>query len=256
MSDIRPFNFQGTPVRTVMIGDEPYFVGSDAAIAIGYANPRDAISRHVKDKYKRVSRITTPYGTQEMTVISEPGIYQLAGQSKLPSAEPFQDWIYEQVLPSIRKTGGYVTPQTAADWLNNPDVMIQALQRYKDAKAENQRLHDERKIMLPKARFADAVSDADNSILVRELAKLLRQNGVAVGEKRLYAWLRDKGYLIRHGADYNRPTQRAMEMGLFSIKETIIQHSDGRTTVKGTTKVTGKGQRYFIDKFLRQKQEA
>lgn len=256
MNEVKPFNFQGIPVRTVMIGDEPYFVGNDAAMAIGYVNTRDAISKHVKDKYKRVSRITTPYGTQEMTVISEPGIYQLAGQSRLPSAEPFQDWIYERVLPSIRQTGAYVAPQTAADWLNNPDMMIQALERYKNAKEENQRLHDERRIMLPKAQFADAVSHANNSILVREMAKLLKQNGVAMGEKRLYGWLRDNGYLIRSGSDYNRPTQRSMELGLFSIKETIIQHSDGRTTVKGTTKVTGKGQRYFINKFLETAQEA
>lgn len=256
MDEVKLFEFQGNRVRTVLIGDEPYFVGNDAALAIGYANPRDAISKHVKGKYKRVSRITTPSGTQTMTVISEPGIYQLAGQSKLPSAEPFQDWIYERVLPSIRKTGAYVAPQTAADWLNNPDMMIQALERYKDAKEENQRLHDERRIMLPKARFADAVSDANNSILVREMAKLLKQNGVAMGEKRLYGWLRDNGYLIRSGSDYNRPTQRAMELRLFSIKETVIQHSDGRTMVKGTTKVTGKGQRYFIDKFLEKAQEA
>lgn len=256
MSEITPFNFEGNQVRTVVIDKEPYFVGKDVALAIGYKDYTNALKSHVKAKYKRGWRITTPYGEQEMTLISEPGVYQLAGQSKLPSAEPFQDWVYEQVLPSIRRDGAYVEPNTAEEWLNNPDMMIDVLTRYKQSQAEVQRLHNEAKIMAPKARFADAVGGSTDTILIRELAKLLKQNGVIIGQNRLFIWLREHGYLIRSGRDRNRPTQRAMEMGLFRVRELVIEHSDGHTTIKGTTLVTGKGQQYFIDKFLKIKQEA
>lgn len=256
MNEITPFNFEGNQVRTVVIDKEPYFVGKDVALAIGYKDYTNALKSHVKAKYKRGWRITTPYGEQEMTLISEPGVYQLAGQSKLPSAEPFQDWVYEQVLPSIRRDGAYVEPNTAEEWLNNPDMMIDVLTRYKQSQAEVQRLHNEAKIMAPKARFADAVGGSTDTILIRELAKLLKQNGVIIGQNRLFIWLREHGYLIRSGRDRNRPTQRAMEMGLFRVRELVIEHSDGHTTIKGTTLVTGKGQQYFIDKFLKIKQEA
>ncbi|KRN01265.1 hypothetical protein FD13_GL001173 [Levilactobacillus senmaizukei DSM 21775 = NBRC 103853] len=256
MNEITPFDFEGKQVRTVVMDNEPYFVGKDVALAIGYLNTSKAIKDHVKAKYQREERIVTPSGIQLMTVISEPGVYQLAGQSHLPSAEPFQDWIYEQVLPSIRREGAYVTPKTAYDWMSNPDNMIKFLEKYKRSQAEVQRLHDENQIMAPKARFADAVGGSTDTILIRELAKLLKQNGVLIGQNRLFVWLREHGYLIRSGRDRNRPTQRSMDLGLFRVRELVIEHSDGHTTIKGTTLVTGKGQRYFINKFLRIKQEA
>ncbi|WP_407885970.1 phage antirepressor [Levilactobacillus sp. N40-8-2] len=257
MNQITPFNFEGNQVRTVLIDNEPHFVGKDVAIAIGYKNFRDALNKHVKSKYKRESQIATPSGIQMMTLISEPGVYQLAGQSKLPSAEPFQDWIYEQVLPSIRKQGAYVTPKTAYEWMADPDNMIQFLEKYKSAQQEVKRLHDENEAMQPKALFADAVSVSSTSILVGDLAKLIKQNGVDIGANRLFKWLREKGYLInRKGTDWNMPTQRSMELKLFKVKETSIQHSDGHVSVNKTPKVTGKGQQYFINRFLNDERTA
>ena len=251
MNELQEFNFQGNQLRTVMIDSEPFFVGKDAATAIGYSNTRKAIRDHVKAKYQREERIVTPFGTQTMTVISEPGLYQLAGESKLPSADPFQDWVYEQVLPSIRKHGAYMTPETIEKAIYNPDFIINLATQLKDEQAKTAALTADNETMKPKALFADAVATSHTTILVGDLAKVIKQNGVDIGAKRLFAWLREQGYLIKRiGADYNSPTQRAMELGLFEVKETAISHSDGHVTVQKTPKVTGKGQQYFINKFL------
>lgn len=251
MNELQEFNFQGNQLRTVMIDSEPFFVGKDAATAIGYSNTRKAIRDHVKAKYQREERIVTPFGTQTMTVISEPGLYQLAGESKLPSAGPFQDWVYEEVLPSIRKHGAYMTPETIEKAIYNPDFIINLATQLKDEQAKTAALTADNETMKPKALFADAVATSHTTILVGDLAKVLKQNGVDIGAKRLFAWLREQGYLIKRiGADYNSPTQRAMELGLFEVKETAISHSDGHVTVQKTPKVTGKGQQYFINKFL------
>jgi anti-repressor protein len=251
MNELQEFNFQGNQLRTVMIDSEPFFVGKDAATAIGYSNTRKAIRDHVKAKYQREERIVTPFGTQTMTVISEPGLYQLAGESKLPSADPFQDWVYEQVLPSIRKHGAYMTPETIEKAIYNPDFIINLATQLKDEQAKTAALTADNETMKPKALFADAVATSHTTILVGDLAKVIKQNGVDIGAKRLFAWMREQGYLIKRiGADYNSPTQRAMELGLFEVKETAISHSDGHVTVQKTPKVTGKGQQYFINKFL------
>lgn len=251
MNELQEFNFQGNQLRTVMIDSEPFFVGKDAATAIGYSNTRKAIRDHVKAKYQREERIVTPFGTQTMTVISEPGLYQLAGESKLPSAGPFQDWVYEQVLPSIRKHGAYMTPETIEKAIYNPDFIINLATQLKDEQAKTAALTADNETMKPKALFADAVATSHTTILVGDLAKVIKQNGVDIGAKRLFAWLREQGYLIKRiGSDYNSPTQRAMELGLFEVKETAISHSDGHVTVQKTPKVTGKGQQYFINKFL------
>ena len=251
MNELQEFNFQGNQLRTVMIDSEPFFVGKDAATAIGYSNTRKAIRDHVKAKYQREERIVTPFGTQTMTVISEPGLYQLAGESKLPSAGPFQDWVYEQVLPSIRKHGAYMTPETIEKVIYDPDFIINLATQLKDEQAKTAALTADNETMKPKALFADAVATSHTTILVGDLAKVLKQNGVDIGAKRLFAWLREQGYLIKRiGADYNSPTQRAMELGLFEVKETAISHSDGHVTVQKTPKVTGKGQQYFINTFL------
>ena len=183
--------------------------------------------------------------------ITEPQFYKLAIKANNETAERFQDWVTNEVLPSIRKEGAYVTPQTAFDWMSQPDNMIKFLERYRDAQQENQRLHDENTVMQPKALFADAVSASHTTILVGELAKLLKQNGIDIGQNRLFAWMRANGYLIhRKGTDWNMPTQRSMQQGLFKVKETSIAHSNGSVTVSKTVKVTGKGQQYFINKFL------
>lgn len=250
MNELQEFNFQGNQLRTVMIDSEPFFVGKDAATAIGYSNTRKAIRDHVKSKYQREERIVTPFGTQTMTVISEPGLYQLAGESKLPSAGPFQDWVYEQVLPSIRKHGAYMTPETIEKAIYNPDFIINLATQLKDEQAKTAALTADNETMKPKALFADAVATSHTSILIGDLAKLIRQNGVDIGQNRLFAWMREHGYLIGSGDRRNMPTQRAMDLGLFDIKERTFQNPDGSVRITKTTKVTGKGQQYFINKFL------
>ena len=185
-----------------------------------------------------------------MTVISEPGLYQLAGESKLPSAGPFQDWVYEQVLPSIRKHGAYMTPETIEKAIYNPEFIINLATQLKDEQAKTAALTADNETMKPKALFADAVATSHTSILIGDLAKLIRQNGVDIGQNRLFAWMRDHGYLIGSGDRRNMPTQRAMDLGLFDIKERTFQNPDGSVRITKTTKVTGKGQQYFINKFL------
>ncbi len=247
MNELQNFNFNNLPVRTVLINDEPWFVGKDVAIAIGYKNFRDALKSHVKDRYKRESRITTPSGVQSVTVISEPGLYQLAGESKLPSAEPFQDWVYEEVLPTIRKHGAYMTDAKAQDVISGnglADLLLQAGNQIKQLELEKSQ-------MKPKALFADSVSASKNTILIRDLAKILKQNGIDIGEKRLFTWLRDNGYLVKKiGSDYNSPTQRSMNLGILEFTENTHVHNSGKITVTKTPKVTGKGQIYFVNKFL------
>ena len=249
---ITPFNFEGNEVRTIILNDTPYFVGKDVAEVLGYKKARNAIAAHVDEEDKKDAPIQgTLGGVQMVTVISESGVYSLIFGSKLPSAKRFKRWVTNEVLPSIRKNGMYATPQAAEQLLNNPDMMIEILTRYKDSQAENQRLHDENTIMQPKALFADAVATSHTTILVGELAKLIKQNGVDIGQNRLFQWLRNNGYLIkRKGTDWNMPTQRSMDAGLFKVKETSIAHSNGSVTVSKTVKVTGKGQQYFINKFL------
>lgn len=250
MNELQEFNFQGNQLRTVMIDSEPFFVGKDAATAIGYSNTRKAIRDHVKAKYQREERIVTPFGTQTMTVISEPGLYQLASESKLPSAGPFQDWVYEEVLPSIRKHGAYMTPETIEKAIYNPEFIINLATQLKDEQAKTAALTADNETMKPKALFADAVATSNTSILIGDLAKLIRQNGVDIGQNRLFAWLREHGYLIGSGDRRNMPTQRAMDLELFDIKERTFQNPDGSVRITKTTKVTGKGQQYFINKFL------
>lgn len=251
MNQIVPFNFEGIGVRTIQHHSLTWFAAADVAKGLGLTNTTVAISGLDADERSKFN-----LGRQgETNFINEPGLYKMIGSSHKPAAKRFNRWVTHEVLPSIRRDGAYLTQQTAAQWLDNPDMMIEVLNRYKATQAENQRLHDENTIMQPKALFADAVSVSSTSILVGDLAKLIKQNGVEIGANRLFKWLRDNGYLIsRRGTDWNMPTQRAMNLGLFKVKETSIQHSDGHTTVNKTPKVTGKGQQYFINKFLNAEQ--
>lgn len=183
--------------------------------------------------------------------LTESGVYKLIFKSKKKEAERFQDWVTDKVLPSIRKHGAYMTDSTLEKALTNPDFLIKLATTLKDEQEKRRLLEVEKEINAPKIIFADAVATSNTCILVGELAKLLKQNGVNTGQKRLFKWLRENGYLIkRKGADYNMPTQRAMEQRLFEIKETSITHADGHTTITKTPKVTGKGQQYFINKFI------
>lgn len=237
-------------VRTVEIDGEAWLVGKDVAQALGYTNPRKAMSDHVDEEDKGVTKCDTLGGSQSVTIINESGLYSLVLSSKLPTARKFRHWVTSEVLPSLRRHGLYAVDEL----LNNPDLMIQAMEQLKAERAKNLQLSEKVRQDAPKVLFADSVAASHTSILVFDLAKLLRQNGVNIGGNRLFDWMRQNGYLVkRRGADWNMPTQRSMEMGLFEVKETSVTHSDGHVTVTKTPKVTGKGQVYFVNKFCGQR---
>lgn len=243
MNELQLFNnSEFGAIRAIEVNGEPWFVGRDVARALGYKDTVNALKSHVDEEDKRGGwQITTPSGEQEMTIINESGLYSLVLSSKLPGAKKFKRWVTSEVLPTIRKTGGYQIPKDYPSALRALAESVEARQQLEAEKEANR----------PKVLFADAVSAAKTSILVGELAKLLKQNGVDMGQNRLFSFLREKGYLIRRqGTDFNMPTQRAMELGLFEIKETVIAHSDGHTSVSKTPKITGKGQQYFVRLFL------
>lgn len=236
-------------IRTVTIDNEPWFVGKDVAVALGYSNPQKAVRDHVSEEDRGMNEMDTPSGKQSLVVINESGLYSLILSSKLESAKKFKHWVTSEVLPSIRKHGMYAVD----DLLNNPDMAIKAFTALKEEREKNKLLQEDVKRMKPKEIFADAVSTSHTYILIGDLAKILKQNGVQTGQKRLFEWMRENGYLIkRNGADRNMPTQRSMEQGLFEVKESTVNNPDGSVRINRTTKVTGKGQRYFINKLLPQ----
>ena len=241
-------------VRTVVIENEPWFVGKDVANILGYANTKDAISSHVEEDDKtiiqRSENTTLEIPNRGLTFINESGLYSLIFSSKLPNAKKFKRWVTSEVLPTIRKHGMYATEEL----LDNPDVAIAAFTALKAEREKRKLLEAQIEADKPKVIFAEAVDAAQTSILVGDLAKLLKQNGINTGQKRLFEWLRANGYLIgRKGNDYNSPTQKSMELGLFEIKERTINNPDGSIRITKTPKVTGKGQVYFINKFLKDK---
>lgn len=252
MADLQIFeNEQFGQVRSIQINNEPYFVGKDVAEILGYSNTPKAIRDHIDNEDKLTERIVLSGQNRETILINESGLYSLILSSKLPKAKEFKHWVTSEVLPSIRRHGAYMTADTIDKVLQDPDFGIRLLSELKSEREERHRLEAEAEKNQPKVLFADSVSASHTSILIGELAKLLKQNGVDTGQKRLFEWLRNNGYLIkRKGTDRNMPTQKSMEMGLFEVKETAISHSDGHTSVSKTTKVTGKGQVYFINKFL------
>lgn len=244
MNKVKIFNSEEFgDVRTVTINGDPWFVGKDVAAALGFTNPRDAISTHVFDEDKGVESIDTLGGKQKMTVINEPGLYALVFGSRLKSAQRFKHWVTSEVLPAIRRTGGYQMPAPQGKEL----LALAVLEAQKTIEAQNTEIER----MKPKAIFADAVSASTSSILIGDLAKLLRQNGVDIGQKRLFEYLRNHGYLIkRKGSDWNMPTQKSMNMGLFEIKESTHIDGNGCNIVTRTPKATGKAQIYFVNKFV------
>ena len=251
MNELQIFNneeFGG--VRMTEINGKPYFVATDVATALGYTNPRKAISDHCKGVTKRDT--PTSSGVQQMSYINEGDLYRLIMKSKLPSAEKFEKWVMEEVLPSIRKNGGYIAGQ---ETLSDEELLSKALmvaQRKIDEKNNIIAMQDSRiQGMIPKEIFADAVSASHTSILIGDLAKLICQNGVQIGQKRLFEWLRENNFLIKSGTSRNMPKQRYVEQGLFEVKESNIQNPDGSVRITKTTKVTGKGQVYFVNKFLK-----
>ena len=253
MNDLKVFeNPEFGEIRTVTIDNEPWFVGKYVATALGYSNPRKALLDHVDEEDKGVTKCDTPGGQQEMTVINESGVYSLILSSKLPNAKKFKRWVTSEVIPSIRKHGGYIAGQES---LTDDELLAKAFIVAQSKIQERDRMiaQQQEKIEAdaPLVLFAKSVSASKQSILIGELAKLIKQNGVDMGQNRLFQWMRENGYLIRRkGTDYNMPTQRAMEQGLYEIKETAITHADGHVSVSKTPKVTGKGQQYFVSLFL------
>lgn len=245
MNELQIFkNNQFGNVRIVMKEQEPWFVAKDVCNCLEINNSRQALIRLDDDEKSSVILNDGTPGNPEKSIVNEYGLYSLVLSSRKPEAKEFKRWITHDVIPQIRKTGQYVAdiPKTLPDALR---AYANEVEEHNKAKA----LIEEQK---PKVLFADSVAASHTSILVGDLAKLLHQNGVKnMGQKRLFNWLRENSYLIkRKGSDYNSPTQKAMEMGLFQIKETVVSHADGHTSVNKTTKVTGKGQQYFINKFL------
>lgn len=248
MSDLQIFNFNNKEIRTLAIEGEPYFVGKDVADILGYQNGSRDINRHVDEEDRHKAMIFDGNQYKETITINESGLYSLILSSKLPKAKEFKHWVTHEVLPAIRKHGAYMTDAKAAAIVTDKGSLADLLQQ---AAEQLKRKDIQIEQMKPKALFADAVSTSDTPILVGELAKILHQNGVSMGQNRMFRWLRDNGYLIsKKGTSYNMPTQRAMELGLFKIKENAITHSDGHVTITKTPKVTGKGQVYFVNKFV------
>lgn len=239
-------------VRVVEQGGEPWFIGKDVAEILGYSNTPKAIRDHVDDEDKLAERIVLSGQNREVAIINESGLYSLILSSKMPNAKKFKHWVTAEVLPAIRKTGGYIAgseKMSDAELMAKAVLVAQATIKERDARIKE--LESDTQRMKPKEIFADTVSASEQTILIGDLAKLIKQNGHDMGQKRMFEWLRNNGYLIkRQGADYNSPTQRAMELGLFRIKETAVTHSDGHVTVSKTVKVTGKGQAYFVNKLL------
>ena len=263
MNDIQVFNSeQFGSIRTAGTAQEPIFCAADICRALGYSNGRKAISDHCDEGDVTKRDTPTSSGVQSMTFVNESGMYSLIFGSKLESAKQFKKWVTSEVLPSIRKHGMYATEATVESMLNDPEnaiLMLQAYQRERKErlaaqqqveKLEAQAIEDK-----PKIIYADAVKGSTSSCLIGELAKMIAQNGYPIGEKRLFQWMRDNHYLCSYGERFNQPYQQYIEQGLFTMKQNVFS-VDGEMRTRNTTKVTGKGQIYFINKFIGEPQAA
>lgn len=255
MNELQIFNSEEFgQVRTVEINGKPYFVANDVARALGYKRPADAITAHCKGAVKH--RYLTDGGEQELKVIPEGDIYRLTVRSKLPSAEKFERWVFDEVLPAIHHNGGYIMGQ---ENLSDSELMAKAILVAQKTIEHKNQIIEQQKAKIeqdrPKTIFADAVSASHTSILIGDLAKLICQNGYQIGQKRLFQWMRENGYLMVSGSSRNMPKQKYVEQGLFEIKESNVQNPDGSVRITRTTKVSGKGQLYFVNKFLGQETE-
>lgn len=250
-NSIQRFDFKGAALRTLTDENgEPWFVAKDVCDVLGYTNASKAISDHVDSEDKLNNESLSSLGQRGGWLVNESGLYSLVLSSKLPTAKEFKRWVTHDVLPQIRRTGGYIPTSDADDDMTILAKAVMIGQRTMEAQKQKIAEQQTRIVELePKARFADAVAAPDGTCLVGELAKMLRQNGMDIGQNRLFRLLQADGYLGKSGSNRNVPTQRAMELGLFRIKETTVTHADGHTTVSRTPKVTGKGQRYFIDRY-------
>lgn len=251
-SEIQKFDFKGALLRTLTDeAGEPWFIAKDVCDILELTNPAVALQSLDEDEKTNLSNsyVWSEPGRRPL-IISEPGLYRLVMRSRKPEAKEFQRWVTHEVLPQIRRTGGYIPTDAGDDDMTILAKAVMIGQRTMEAQQRKIAEQQTRIVELePKARFADAVAASDGTCLVGELAKMLRQNGMDIGQNRLFRLLQADGYLGKSGSNRNVPTQRAMDLGLFRIKETTVTHADGHTTVSRTPKVTGKGQRYFIDRY-------
>lgn len=250
-NEIQQFDFKGASLRTLTDeAGEPWFVLKDCMSILDLGNPTETVKMFDEDEFSTAEVIDSIGRRQQAYIISEPGLYRLVMRSRKPEAKEFQRWVTHEVLPAIRKTGGYIPTSETDDDMTILAKAVMIGQRTMEAQKRKIAEQQTRIVGLePKARFADAVAASDGTCLVGELAKMLRQNGMDIGQNRLFRLLQADGYLGKSGSNRNVPTQRAMDLGLFRIKETTVTHADGHTTVSRTPKVTGKGQRYFIDRY-------
>ncbi|WP_337039301.1 phage antirepressor KilAC domain-containing protein [Paenibacillus illinoisensis] len=251
MCTILPFMYGSQEIRTVTINDEAWFVAKDVCNVLEISDVRRAVERLDDDERILTPLVDSAGKRQEMYSVNEPGLYALILGSRKPEAKQFRRWINHEVIPSIRKHGGYLTPNKLEEVLLNPDTLIQLANNLKDERAKREQLELQAEKDKPKVIFAEALETSSNTILIGELAKLLKQNGIDVGQNRLFHLLREQGYLGSKGEYRNIPTQRSMDLQLFEIKTRTINNADGSIRVTKTTKVTGKGQSYFINKFNR-----
>lgn len=250
MDEIQIFNFQNNDVRVINIDNEPWFVGKDICQALGYADSVNAMKQHCRGVVKRHPIVDRLGRKQEARILPESDVMRLICGSTLPEAVAFEKLVFEEILPTIRKHGAYVTEPVLDNWLNDPDRMIEALNALKAERARVRELEDRQEADRPKVIFAESVAVAKTSILVGEMAKLIKQaTGYDIGQNRFFQYLRDHGYLHGSGSQKNMPTQRSIEAGWFEIKEGTRINSDGVSVITRTPKITGKGQIYFINLF-------
>lgn len=242
------FLYRTNELRTTLKDGEPWFVAQDVCRVLEIGNVSAAVARLDQDEKGLIS-IDTPGGKQTMICVNEQGLYELILGSRKKEARDFKRWIKREVIPSIRKHGAYMTPEVIEKTLTDPDFIIRLATQLKQANEEKAKLQAQIEADRPKVLFADSLEVSKDSILVADLAKLLKQNGIEMGEKRLFQWLRDNGYLIKSGSEYNMPTQRSMELKIMEIKIGYRGSSDGTIKITRTPKITGKGQIYFINKF-------
>lgn len=254
MSTVDLFTYAGHDVRTLTIDGEPWFVAADVCRILDIGNARMAVARLDEDGVSSADVIDSMGRTQRASVVNEPGLYELVFLSRKPEAKAFKRWITHDVLPTIRKTGRYGSDVDMLANLPASQMLALAAEAAKRAEEAEAQLEQAR----PKVIFADAVAASEQSILVAQLANILKQNGVDIGQNRLFERLRADGYLVKSTApgQRNRPTQRAMDLGLFEVVERTVHGSDGRPILKFTTRVTGKGQQYFIDRYTQKEPAA
>lgn len=248
---IIPFSYGDRPVRVIERADDPWWVAKDVCDILGLVNIGNVLAALDDDEKDSIHIADGNRGNPNKAIVSEAGLYSLILRSRKPEARAFKRWVTHEVLPQVRRRGAYLTPEAAEQALTDPDFIIRLATDLKAERARRAELEARAEADRPKVLFADSVAASHSTVLVGELAKILRGNGVQVGQNRLFEVLRRRGYLIsREGSDRNMPTQRAMELGLFEIRETAITHSDGHVTVSKTPKITGRGQQYFIERFL------